>query len=196
MNSVMFLSKWNHSAWTIWRPRVAVLSLIAASILLDGCASSRTKADMPLDRETVEAKGRYRRVEERWRTRRHNWRTYDTMLDGLPLSIPSPEEPDTRHGRHLYSVIVDIDELSITVDDIVQAMKSENIGTGIHYRPLHMQLYYAQKYDLSPDQFPQAQYIGARTLSLPLNADLTDDDIADVCNALRRILEYYGSGGS
>lgn len=132
-----------------------------------------------------------RGVETRWNSRRMIWQWYDELLVDLPLTVPAPTEDGTRHGHHMYSVLLDIDNLNAGVSDVVEAMRAENIGTGVHYTPLHMLHYYIERNGHNADDFPAAHYVGLRTLSLPLNADLEYDDVRDVSEALRRILAYY-----
>ena len=86
-----------------------------------------------------------------------------------------------------------IEQLRATRDQIVAAMAAENIGTGVHYVPVHQQPYYKRRYRLSDSDFPNASKLGRSTLSLPLSADLTDENISSVCVALHRILGYFSS---
>ena len=130
-------------------------------------------------------------LEERWQARRRIWNLYGELLVNLPLLVPAPVGEDGRHGHHIYSVLLDIDALTVGVAEVVEAMRSEHIGTGVHYTPVHMLHYYAEQFGYAADNFPTACYIGRRTLSLPLNADLTDDDVRTVVKALGRILAYY-----
>jgi dTDP-4-amino-4,6-dideoxygalactose transaminase len=72
------------------------------------------------------------------------------------------------------------------------ALRAENIGTGIHFTPVHLHSYYRERYGFSPGDFPEAELIGDRTLSLPMSAALSDADVADVITAVVRIGEHYG----
>jgi dTDP-4-amino-4,6-dideoxygalactose transaminase len=114
---------------------------------------------------------------------------YDANLADLPVKLQLPAEPGTRHANHLYPVLLELDRLRVGRDAILDALTAENIGSGIHFIPVHRHPVYA---DLAPPGgLPNADHIGERTLSLPLAGDLRDDDVADVCRALRRILNYY-----
>ena len=75
----------------------------------------------------------------------------------------------------------------------MEALTRENIGTGVHYLALHKHPYYAKTYHLNPGDYPEAEYISARTLSIPLSAKLSDDDVQDVINAVRRVVLGRGS---
>jgi len=72
------------------------------------------------------------------------------------------------------------------------ALHKENIGSGIHYRGLHLHPFYSKRYGLKRGLYPHAEYISERTISLPLSAKLNDRDVDNVIEAVRRILVYYG----
>jgi len=94
-----------------------------------------------------------------------------------------------RHARHLYTVLLHTEPAGMSRNEFIVRLKAENIGTGIHFTPLHLHSYYAKTFGFSRGLFPAAEYIGERTLSLPLSAKLTDEDVEDVIAAVRRVLE-------
>jgi dTDP-4-amino-4,6-dideoxygalactose transaminase len=119
--------------------------------------------------------------------RRELWERYDELLDGLPLDTPPPPRPHTRHARHLYQVRLALNA-PLGRDELIQALHERNIGTGVHYRGVHLHPYYRRSYGLSPDDFPVATRLSERTISLPLGPALTEADQDDVVQALRRLL--------
>jgi len=131
------------------------------------------------------------RVEANLVRRRALWDRYDRALAGLPCLTPPPEEPGTRHALHMYNILLDLDRLAATRDQILDALTAENIGVGVHYLPVHSQPYYARTFGFSDAEFPNAARIGASTLSLPLTTAMTDDDQDDVIRALAKVLGYY-----
>jgi dTDP-4-amino-4,6-dideoxygalactose transaminase len=72
-------------------------------------------------------------------------------------------------------------------------MEAENIGVGVHYNPVHAQPFYRKYLGCRDADFPNATYIGERTISLPLSAGMTEGDVSDVCDAFTRILRYYAA---
>ena len=64
---------------------------------------------------------------------------------------------------------------------------------GIHYEPVHTQPFFSERFGHKDGQFPNATYIGERTISLPLSAGMSVRDVDDVCGALARILSHYGA---
>ncbi len=125
---------------------------------------------------------------EGWIERRAElWERYDRLLAELPLMTPPPCAPDTRHARHLYQVLVQ-DDAGITRDELLDALTARRIGTGVHYRGVHLHPFYRDKYSLAPESLPVASDISARTLSLPLSPKVTDTDQDDVVQALSELV--------
>ena len=115
------------------------------------------------------------------------WDQYQSALTGLPLTLPAEPAPDTVHARHLYTVLVGKDA-RVTRDQFLSEMHKRKIGTGVHYRSLHMHPYYRDRWGFVPEQFPNAHAIGEHTVSLPLTPKLTDHDVERVISAVRSIV--------
>lgn len=130
------------------------------------------------------------RVEENQETRLRYWQIYDQAFADLPgVILPSTElPPESHHARHLYTILLDLDRLKISRNEFVQAMRSENIGTGIHFTALHLHKYYQQRFGFKRGAFPAAEWIGMRTVSLPFSPALTKEDVADVIAAVKRVI--------
>lgn len=128
------------------------------------------------------------RIEENLARREAVWKRYVEAFAGLPLSVPPEPPAGDRHARHLFIVLLDLEHLRFDRDWVMRALHAEGIGTGVHYRPLHLHPYYRERFNLKPGDFPNAEWIGERTLSLPFSTKLTDDDVADVTAAVRKVL--------
>ena len=131
------------------------------------------------------------RVEEYWKRRRQIWTRYNETFKDLPVFTPSPVESDIRHAYHLYSLLLDSDNLKVTRDQFLDEMTSRNIGMGVHYIALHLHPYYQQTFGYKRGDFPNAEWISARTISLPLSAKLADGDVEDVIEAVRNIVTKH-----
>jgi dTDP-4-amino-4,6-dideoxygalactose transaminase len=134
------------------------------------------------------------RVEEGLKSREDYWRAYDEGLSNIDaistLAAWSTRDiaRGTRHGRHLYTVLVDEDAAGISRWEFVEALKRENIGTGVHFLALHLHSYYAHRYGYREGDFPNAESIAARIVSLPLSPALTEEDVTDVIGAIKTVL--------
>ncbi|MCK4334949.1 DegT/DnrJ/EryC1/StrS family aminotransferase [candidate division WOR-3 bacterium] len=131
------------------------------------------------------------RIEDSWKRRTEIWHAYDEAFSSMQgIKIP-PEPEDGRHARHLYPVRLELERLSITRDEFLEALKAEGIGAGIHFISLHLHSFYKNTFGFKPDDFPVAARISERTLSLPLSPALTDQDVDDVIEAVEKLLTYY-----
>lgn len=129
------------------------------------------------------------RLEVNLQVRQRHWRRYDEAFRNHPcLTTPAPADPRDRHGRHLYTVLLDPDRAKMSRGEFIARLKAENVGTGIHFTPVHLHSYYAKTFSFTRGQFPTAEFIGDRTVSLPLSATLTDEDVEDVIAAILRVL--------
>jgi dTDP-4-amino-4,6-dideoxygalactose transaminase len=130
------------------------------------------------------------RVEKNLKIRERQWEMYDQAFEHLPEVITPWKQlaPGSRHARHLYTILLDIDRLRITRDQFIEAMKTEKIGTGIHFAPLHLHKYYRETFGHKKGDFPNAEWIGERTVSLPLSPKLDINDVTDVIGAVQKVL--------
>jgi dTDP-4-amino-4,6-dideoxygalactose transaminase len=129
-----------------------------------------------------------KRLERSWLRRDEIWRRYQHGLVGLPLMRPAPDAPNTRHARHLYTVQIAPPECGRTRDQVLNDLNALKIGTGVHYTALHLHPYYRNTFGYREGAYPNAEKIGASTLSLPLSAKLTDQDVEDVIEAMHEVL--------
>jgi dTDP-4-amino-4,6-dideoxygalactose transaminase len=116
------------------------------------------------------------------------WQRYDEALVGLPIHRPLWPEPRTVHARHLYTILVDRDECGVTRDELIAALRERGIGTSVHFRALHLHPFYAANQGRGRGAFPHAEYVSDRTLSLPLWADMPDEAVTRVVEALTELL--------
>ncbi|MBI4911933.1 MAG: DegT/DnrJ/EryC1/StrS aminotransferase family protein [Acidobacteria bacterium] len=106
-----------------------------------------------------------------------------------------PWEGDAVHEHcfHLFIARVLPEKAGLSRDAFVQALKEENIGSGIHYRPAHWHSFYKDFYErhahaLPKKGLPHTDWSGERLLSLPLWPGLTEEDQDQVVEAIRHVL--------
>ncbi len=128
------------------------------------------------------------RVDRYWTRRKDVWNCYNRAFENLPVFTPAPVETNTRHAYHLYTLLLDLDHLRINRDQFLNKMTKQNIGVGVHYIALHLHPYYQETFGYKRGDFPYAEWISDRTVSLPLSAKLTDEDVADVIKAVHDII--------
>ena len=131
------------------------------------------------------------RIDKYWKRRQDIWNRYNEAFKDLAVFRPSPVELNTRHAYHLYTLLLDIDRLKLTRDQFLDEMTRQNIGVGVHYIALHLHPYYQKTFGYKKDDFPNAEWISDRAVSIPLSAKLTDEDAEDVIEAVDNIIKHY-----
>lgn len=127
------------------------------------------------------------KLEPFWLRRQQIWQRYDAAFAGLPVTRPSPPAAHTRHGLHLYNLLIDEARTGgINRDRFLTHMNDEHIGVGVHYRAIAEHSYYRERYGWTSESVPHAARIGRQTVSIPLSAKLSDADVDDVISAVCR----------
>jgi len=103
----------------------------------------------------------------------------------LPLSIPPHT---TRHAWHLFVVRLDTEKAGLSRAAFMEALKQKGIGTGLHFRPVHLQRYYVEAFGMRPGMLPHTEWNGERILSLPLYPDMRPEDVDRVVKAIKEVL--------
>lgn len=134
------------------------------------------------------------RLESNLEIRERHWQTYDEAFAGLEgLTTPQPMvdhagDQRTRHARHLYTILLDFNRLKFSRQQFMNSLQRENIGTGIHFTSLHLLSFYRERFGYKRGDFPNAEFISDRTVSLPLSSALHRKDIDDVVNAVQKVV--------
>lgn len=132
-----------------------------------------------------------KRINKYLSRREEIWRKYDEVFSDMSIILPTPVPKNMTHARHLYTILLDLEKLKVGRDTIQQALYKENIGTGIHFLSLHLHPYYRKTFGYKWGDFPNAEFISERTISLPLSAKLTNQDVDDVIRAVRKVLKFF-----
>ena len=110
---------------------------------------------------------------------------YDEKLTEFKDNIiPLTQKNDNSY--HLYVVKI----LNLDRDTIFNALQKENIGVNLHYIPIHYNQYYKEKLNYTPE-CQNADQVYKQIITLPLYPDMSDKDINDVINAIRKVINYY-----
>ena len=128
------------------------------------------------------------RIESSYARRQEIWSRYDAAFADLPVALPPSTALDGRHALHLYTLGVDERRAGIGRDEFIAALHALRVGTGVHYRAVHLQPYYAQRFGARASDFPNAAYISETTVSRPLSPALTDEDVEYVIACVRHVL--------
>nr|WGD87734.1 DegT/DnrJ/EryC1/StrS family aminotransferase [Bacillus subtilis] len=115
---------------------------------------------------------------------------YQTAFQQIPGLITPFVHDDGRHAWHLYVLQVDDKKAGVTRSEMITALKDKyNIGTSVHFIPVHIHPYYQKQFGYKEADYPNAMNYYKRTLSLPLYPSMSDDDVDDVIEAVRDIVK-------
>jgi dTDP-4-amino-4,6-dideoxygalactose transaminase len=114
---------------------------------------------------------------------------YNAAFSGMEELEAPPDRTDSQHAWHLYALRIRPERLAVSRDDFIKELAAANIGTSVHFIPLHLHPYYRDTYSLTPDDFPMALAAYRREISLPIYPSMTQEDTEDVIAAVRRIVE-------
>jgi dTDP-4-amino-4,6-dideoxygalactose transaminase len=106
------------------------------------------------------------------------------------LQIPT-ERPEIEHAWHLYVLRLNVERLNVSRNQFIEELKARNIGTSVHFIPIHLHPYYRDKYGYKPDDFPAAYREYQCIISLPLYPRMSDRDVEDVIEAVIDVVKRY-----
>jgi dTDP-4-amino-4,6-dideoxygalactose transaminase len=106
------------------------------------------------------------------------------------IQIPAQRE-HVEHAWHVYALRLKLDRLTISRNEFIAELRALNIGSSVHFIPVHLHRYYREKYAYKPEDFPIALREYQRIVSLPLSPKMTDKDVNDVLQAVTRLVEQY-----
>jgi dTDP-4-amino-4,6-dideoxygalactose transaminase len=95
---------------------------------------------------------------------------------------------DREHAWHLYAIELDVERLTLSRGEFIEAMRAEGIGTSVHFIPLHLHPYYRERFNYRDSDFPNAFAAYQHRVSLPIYPAMTDDDVQDVIRSVDAIV--------
>jgi dTDP-4-amino-4,6-dideoxygalactose transaminase len=123
--------------------------------------------------------------------RREIVRRYDEAFSQFQELQTATERPEVEHAWHLYALRLNLERLTIDRARFIQELKARNIGTSVHFIPIHLHPYYRDRYGYKPQDFPVAYENYQRLISLPLNLRMSDQDVDDVIEAVLDVATAY-----
>jgi len=129
-----------------------------------------------------------KKVDIMWESRKRIAAKYTEALKNLDLIELHTIKSDRESSWHLFPIRLHIDKLNKTRAQIIEELRKNNIGVGVHFMPVHQHLYYSETFNLSDEDFPVASSIFPRLLSLPIYPGMTDQSVDRVINVLTDIL--------
>lgn len=131
------------------------------------------------------------RLETMQRRRREIVAQYSAAFGQLDALQTPTERLESESAWHLYVLRLNLDTLTIDRARFIEELRARNIGTSVHFIPIHLHPFYRDKYGFAPDDFPIAYREYQRLISLPLHPGLSDEDVQDVIGAVTDIVERF-----
>lgn len=129
----------------------------------------------------------FKRINQFIKRRREIVEKYNQAFRDIPhLTIPF-EKGDVYSAFHLYVLLIDFDEIGKSRKDVMEKLKKKNIGTQVHYIPVHTQPYYQKNFDYKWGDYPEAENYYQKALSLPLYPKMTNSDVKYVIKNIQKI---------
>ncbi|ROL68274.1 UDP-4-amino-4,6-dideoxy-N-acetyl-beta-L-altrosamine transaminase [Pseudomonas chlororaphis] len=111
---------------------------------------------------------------------------YESLLAGLPLTLPSAQ-PGAESAWHLYVVRLQLDRIGLSQREVFEQLRAAGLGVNLHYIPVHLQPYYREQ-GFAEGDFPEAEAYFHQAISLPLYPELTDEQQDESAAHVRRVL--------
>ena len=99
--------------------------------------------------------------------------------------------PDRNHIYHLYVIKLNLERLSIDRAAFIEELKARKIGTSVHFIPVHLHPFYREHFGYKKGQFPTAEAIYDRIVSLPLYPAMSEADVRDVIFAVQEVCSSH-----
>jgi perosamine synthetase len=119
---------------------------------------------------------------------------YTAAFSQIAGVIPPTVRPEANPAWHLYPIRLDLDKLNTDRAQIFRALRAENIGVNVHYIPVHLHPYYRERFGFRGGEFPVAEGAYERLISLPMFHAMTNQDVNDVIEAVRKVAAHYRPG--
>ena len=121
-------------------------------------------------------------------TRQRYARLYDAAFANLPEIETPLTHPDRNHIYHIYGIRLRLERLRIDRSQFIEELKARNIGSSVHFIPVHLHPYYRETFGYEKGDLPNSEYLYQRILSLPLFPKMTETDVQDVIHAVKTII--------
>lgn len=116
---------------------------------------------------------------------------YTEAFSRWPELEPPPNPAYVEHAWHLYMLRLRLERLAITREAFIQELTKANIGSSVHFIPLHLHPFYRNTYQLAAEDFPAALHAYRRVVSLPIYPGMTDEDVEDVIATVEQVIRMY-----
>ena len=115
---------------------------------------------------------------------------YDNKLEKLNKYLV-PLKQKCESAYHIYVIKLNLDNLKTDRDTVFKALKAEGIGVNVHYMPIHLHPFYKNNFGTYEGLMPVAEKVYKQIITLPIFPLMTNEDINDVVNSIKKIIDFY-----
>jgi len=116
---------------------------------------------------------------------------YRAALGGVPeLRLPTVR-PGAGHAWHLYAIGLELERLTCDRARFIHELRAENIGTSVHFIPIHFHPHFRDTLPYRAGAFPVTEDAYHRAVTLPMFPRMTDRDVDDVCAAVTKVIAHF-----
>ena len=131
------------------------------------------------------------RLDQNLSRRREIASHYTAAFHQIPGVNAPTVRPEANPAWHLYPIRLDLARLTANRAEIFAALRAENIGVNVHYIPVHLHPYHRDRFGYKGGEFPVAEDAYERLISLPMFHGMSDQDVQDVIEAVKKVLTAY-----
>jgi dTDP-4-amino-4,6-dideoxygalactose transaminase len=135
--------------------------------------------------------GQLERFDEFQKIRHARVARYHERLAALPEVRRPVTRPGIGHAWHLYPIALELERLTVDRARFIQELRAENIGTSVHFIPIHRHPHFRDTLGLEAGRFPVAEDVYRRALTLPLFPRMSERDVDDVCDAVEKVVAHF-----
>jgi len=118
-------------------------------------------------------------------------KTYTDQFSNISAINLPITKPENRNAWHLYVIQIKPEQLKINRETFIDKLKEYNIGTSVHFIPLHRHPYYKNKFGYSFKEFPNSESIYRNSISLPIYPKMTAADVDYVIETIKHLISTY-----
>lgn len=116
---------------------------------------------------------------------------YNKAFAKMEEIITPFEEDFVKAVYHIYVIQLRTEMLKVGRREIFEALRAENIGVNVHYLPVHLHPFYQDKFGYKRGDYPKAERYYERAITLPIFPKMSDEDVKDVIEAVRKVITSY-----
>jgi len=132
-----------------------------------------------------------RKLDDFIATRQKYAQAYDQALAMIGEITTPATRPNRNHIYHLYVIQLDLRKLKIDRAQFIEELKGMNIGTSVHFIPVHLHPFYQKEFGYRKGDLPHCEYLYERIISLPLYPRMSTEDVQDVASVVKMLVAKY-----